>query len=482
MGKTGAFLEVERQQHGLRDADCAICDFDDIVVVRDARTQAEQASRCMACGVAFCQSGIVFAGARRASGCPLHNLIPETNDLLYRGQWESAAGRLSLTNPLPEFTGRVCPAPCETACNLGLHFDSVTIHDNERAISDWAWKQGKVRPLPPCAPDAPCVAVVGSGPAGLACAWELARRGFSVKVFEKDDRPGGLLMYGIPNMKLPKDIVMRRVELMRESGIEFFCGCDFAREASSLEKSLAAVVIATGARQARHVDIPGAELDGVIFALDYLTAATRSVLEGGDCSISAKDRDVVVLGGGDTGTDCVATAVRQKARSVTQVIRAQEPLESSRSEFVWPRPQPLAGQDYGQRDAACAYGHDPRMWSTDTIAFAGETAVEEVTVQGLSYEDGKRVPTGPQRKLPAQMVIIAKGFSGAKSDVFDALGVGMKCGLPEVEPATHRLKASEGFAAHVPCYVAGDAHTGSSLVSNAIADALACVEEVACIR
>ena len=478
MGKTGAFLDTKRVQHDLRDAARAVGDFGDIVITLDMQAQRSQASRCMACGVAFCQSGTQFAGSRRASGCPLHNLIPETNDLVYRGRWSAAAKRLALTNPFPEFTGRVCPAPCEMACNLGLHDEAVTIHDNERAVSDWAWEHGLEKPLPAAAKDAPLVAVVGSGPAGLACAWELARGGYRVKVLEKADRPGGLLMYGIPNMKLPKDIVDRRIDLMRESGIEFICGCDAQAQIGLFAEELAAVIVAIGAGKPRQVTLPGSDLLGIVPAVDYLTEATRSLLDGKEPAMSAKGKDVVVLGGGDTGTDCVATATRQNARSVTQIIRAQEPPETVDAFAMWPRPRVVAGQDYGQRDAEYAYGHDPRMWSTDTVEFTGSGSVDSVVVEDLAYDGGRHAVAGTRRSLPAQMVIIAKGFIGPQEDLFEALGVGLENGLPQTQGSGHRLMAHEGFAAQVPCYVAGDARTGASLVSSAIADAIECVSEL----
>ena len=478
MGKTGAFLDTKRIQHAIRDSAQAVADFDDIVIALDAGEQRTQASRCMACGVAFCQSGIAFADSKRVTGCPLHNLIPETNDLVYRGLWKTAAKRLALTNPFPEFTGRVCPAPCEAACNLGLHDEAVTIHDNERAISDWAWEHGYERPLPAVSLNAPLVAVVGSGPAGLACAWELTRSGYRVKVLESTDRPGGLLMYGIPNMKLPKDIVMRRIDIMRKSGIEFVLGCDTQAELDALADELEAVIICIGAGKPRRVEVPGSDLRGVVFAVDYLADATRALLEGDAAALNAEGKDVVVLGGGDTGTDCVATATRQGAKSVTQIIRAQEPPKFADVQAAWPRSRIIAGQDYGQRDAEYTYGHDPRIWSTDTVGFVGEEAVRSVLVEDLAYDGGRHVVADTQRSLPAQMVIIAKGFIGPREELLEGLGANLESGLPQTMDSGHRLVANNGFAAQVPCYVAGDARTGASLVSSSIADAITCVDEL----
>ena len=481
MGKPGAYLQIGRQEHGVRPAGESVRDFEDFVVDLPADVQREQASRCMNCGVPFCQSGLHFKGARQATGCPLHNLIPEFNDLLYHGRWDEAAARLALTNPFPEFTGRVCPAPCETACNLGLHDDAVTIHDNERAVSDYRWEQG-IDPLPPAAEGAPLVSVIGSGPAGLAAAWELARRGMRVRVYERDDRPGGLLMYGIPNMKLPKWVVERRVKLMEESGIEFFCGIDAAERAEEISAESAAIVVACGARTPRRVDVPGADLDGVVFAVDYLSESTHALLEEREASISAASKDVAVIGGGDTGVDCVATALRQGARSVRQIVRASRPSDPTDPIALWPNSRGGFAQAYGQREAEELFGEDPRLFSTDTIGFVddGTGAVAGVQVRSLNESENvspthsRRSASAPVGQLeneseirspthspngicevPAQLVLIAKGFTGPEKPVMDA------------------------FAGFKNVHVAGDARMGSTLVATAIADGLAVADTVA---
>jgi glutamate synthase (NADPH/NADH) small chain len=448
MGKVGAYLSIARHEHGMRASADAVADFDDIVVDLPVDEQRCQASRCMNCGVPFCRSGLAFNDARRATGCPLHNLIPETNDLLYRGRMGEAAARLSLTNPFPEFTGRVCPAPCETACNLGLHDEPVTIHDNERAISDWAW-EGGMAPLPAAAEDAPTASVVGSGPAGLAAAWELARCGFRVRVYERDERPGGLLMYGIPNMKLPKWVVERRVRLMQESGIEFLCGIDAAPLAGDIAAQSDAVVLACGSRNPRRVDVPGADLTGIHFAVDYLSEATRALLEGRQPRISAAGKDVAVIGGGDTGVDCVATALRQGARSVRQIIRAKRPPAENASPFAWPGPIEVYRQGYGQREAAELLGEDPRLWATDTIGFSddGDGAVSAVQTKSIGTQ-------GDTRVIPAQIVLIAKGFTGPEQGVLQA------------------------FSEFGNVHPAGDARLGSTLVATAISDALQVAQRI----
>ena len=448
MGKPGAYLNIGRREHGVRPPSEAVADYGNFVIDLPAEEQREQASRCMNCGVPFCQSGFGFDGSLRATGCPLHNLIPETNDLFCRGRLDEAGSRLGLTNPFPEFTGRVCPAPCETACNLGLNDEAVTIHDNERAISDFLWERG-IEPLPPAAADAPLVSVVGSGPAGLAAAWELARRGMRVRVYERDEQPGGLLMYGIPNMKLPKWVVERRVGLMEASGIEFCCGTDAVPLAADIAAESDAVVLACGARTPRSVDVPGADLAGVHFALDYLAESTRALVEDRAPAITAEGKDVAVIGGGDTGVDCVATALRQGARSVRQIVRAACPLAAADAAVAWPSPRNAYAQAYGQREAEALFGEDPRIWSTDTVAFAddGDGSVKAVRVQPRG--------AGEPYEVPAGLVLIAKGFTGPEQAALDA------------------------FALFANVHVAGDARMGSTLVATAMADALHVATQIA---
>ena len=476
MGKPGAFLTQERVGRLRRPCEESVQDFEAIAVSLTQEEQRVQASRCMDCGVPFCQAGLSFGGTR-AVGCPLHNLIPEVQDLVWQGRWEDAAERLSLTNPFPEFTGRVCPAMCEKACNLGEHDAPVSIREDMLAVDEHAWSAGLRKPLPRAAETAPLVGIVGSGPAGLALAWELTRLGLRVRVVERADRAGGLLTYGIPAMKLPKDIVERRIRLMRESGVEFVLSSDCADPtvASKLLDDCDVVALACGATHARTVGVPGEDAQGVYPAVAYLTEATRSVLDGHDPVMSAQGKDVLVIGGGDTGCDCVATALRQGAHSVHQVIRAaQAPAHRSESN-AWPEWPRIDVMEYGHEEAQAMQGEDPRLFATDTLEFLVENGAVRAARLKARQDAGAHV--GEPYELPAQLVLVAKGFTGVEAPLMDAFSVSVDeaRGIPVAVGGTHRAES----ALPKPVFVAGDAHMGSSLVANAMADAIVCAGEIA---
>ncbi|MCX6858520.1 MAG: glutamate synthase subunit beta, partial [Verrucomicrobia bacterium] len=337
MGKPTGFIEFERELPSDRDPLERVKDWKEIHLHLPEDRLKKQGARCMDCGIPFCHSGTLISGM--ASGCPINNLIPEWNDLIYRGHWREALDRLHKTNNFPEFTGRVCPAPCEGSCVLGINNPPVTIKNIEVSIIDKGWEEGWVKPEPPQARTGKTVAIIGSGPAGLSAAAQLNKAGHLVTVFERADRPGGLLMYGIPNMKLDKnEVVLRRVKLLEDEGVIFKCNVNVGTDitAEQLRKDFDSIVVATGATKARDLPIPGRELKGIHVAMDLLTANTRAVLDGSATSITADGKDVVIIGGGDTGTDCVGTSLRHGCKSVTQLeIMAKPPLARAANN-PWP--------------------------------------------------------------------------------------------------------------------------------------------------
>lgn len=468
MGKATGFLEYRREVPGEIRPQERIGSWQEFVVPLEEEKLRMQGARCMDCGTPFCHAGQLLSGM--ASGCPAHNLIPEWNDLVYRGSWKEALKRLQKTSNFPEFTSRVCPAPCEGACTVGKSGQSVTIKSIERAIIDHGFEEGWIRPRVPAASTGKKVAVVGSGPAGLACADQLNKAGHAVTVYERADRIGGLLMYGIPNMKLDKQIVQRRVNLLAAEGIRFVTGVEIGEElpADRLRAEFDAVVLCCGATQAREMKIEGRELNGVHQAMEFLSRNTQSLLDSGlqdGNFLSAKDKHVVVIGGGDTGTDCVATAIRQGCKSVTQLeIMPKLPL-SRGQDNPWPEWPKVQKTDYGQAEAAEMFGQDPRRYETSTKSLQGNeqgqvTGVHTVRVE-WNQVDGRWIPVetpGSEQVLPADLVLLALGFAGPEAVLPEQLGL-------DQDERTN-VKAELGdFRTNVKgVFAAGDMRRGQSLV------------------
>ena len=486
MGKATGFMEYERELPADRDPRERIRDWEEFHLPFPDEKLQTQGARCMDCGIPFCHSGLLISGM--ASGCPINNLIPEWNDLVYHGLWREALDRLHATNNFPEFTGRVCPAPCEGSCTLGLNEDPVTIKTIEQAIIDRGFEEGWVTPQPPKVRTGMKVAVVGSGPAGLACADQLNKAGHSVTVYERADRVGGLLMYGIPNMKLDKQVVQRRIDLMEAEGVEFITGIEVGVDlhAVKLVRDNDAVVLCAGATKPRDLPIEGRDLDGVHFAVEFLTDNTKYLLdtrEGftGKRRIPAKDLDVIVIGGGDTGTDCVGTSLRQGCRSVIQFEILPEPPRTRQPNNPWPEWPRVLRTDYGQEEAIALQGRDPRHYCIMTKKMVGDKngrvkELHTVQIEWVSGENGdrpypKEIP-GTEKVWPAQLVLLAMGFLGPEETLAEQL---------ELErDARSNVKADYGrFATNVEgVFAAGDMRRGQSLVVWAINEGRAAAREV----
>ena len=467
MGKPTGFIEFERELPSDRDPLERVKDWKEIHLHLPEDRLKKQGARCMDCGIPFCHSGSLISGM--ASGCPINNLIPEWNDLVFRGLWQEALDRLHKTNNFPEFTGRVCPAPCEGSCVLGINNPPVTIKNIEVSIIDKGWEEGWVKPEPPQKRTGKKVAIIGSGPAGLSAAAQLNKAGHLVTVFERADRPGGLLMYGIPNMKLDKnEVVLRRVKLLEDEGVIFKCNVNVGTDitAEQLRKDFDSIIVATGATKARDLPIPGRELKGIHVAMDFLTANTRAVLDADATGITAAGKDVVIIGGGDTGTDCVGTSLRHGCNSVTQLeIMAKPPLVRAANN-PWPEWPKTYKMDYGQEEAAARFGDDPRVYLTTATHFEGDEngnvkAVHVVNVEWKKDDKGnfgpQKVP-GTERVLPAQIVLLAMGFLGPEQPLLDALNV-------ERDARTNIKAEHEKYTTSLPgVFAAGDCRRGQSLV------------------
>ncbi len=474
MGKATGFLDYERKNAKVEEPLERIRHFNEFRTPLTLEEQQKQGARCMECGVPFCQNGGMLAGM--ASGCPLHNLVPETNDLVYSGNWKQAYERLAKTHCFPEFTSRVCPALCEAACTCNLHGKPVATKENERAIIEHAYESGWVQPQPPKVRTGKKVAVIGSGPSGLATALQLNRRGHSVTVFERKDRIGGLLRYGIPNMKLDKKVLDRRIKLMEEEGVVFKTGVDVGKDitAEELKKQFDRIVLACGASNPRDINVPGRDSNNIFFAVDYLGSVTKSLLDSNlkdGKFVSAKGKHVLVIGGGDTGNDCVGTAIRLGAKSVTQLEMMPKPSVERTPNNPWPEWPRVLKTDYGQEEAIAVFGHDPRVYQTTVKEFIKDkngNVKKAVIVKLESKKDEKSgrmmmVPVeGSEETIDAQLVLIAAGFLGSQKYVTDAFQTALN-------PRTNVLTAEGGYETSVPgVFTAGDMHRGQSLVVWAI--------------
>ncbi|MEE0419746.1 MAG: glutamate synthase subunit beta [Lachnospiraceae bacterium] len=474
MGKPTGFLEYERQTSEETEPKARIKNFKEFHSPLPREKQRIQGARCMACGVPFCQYGKMIGGM--ASGCPLNNLIPEWNDLVYTGNWEMAYKRLMKTNCFPEFTARVCPALCEAACTCNLNGDPVSTKENERAIIENAFDAGLVTPEPPKVRTGKRVAVVGSGPAGLAAAMQLNSRGHHVTVFERSDRIGGLLRYGIPNMKLEKEVIDRRIAIMEAEGVEFVTNVNVGEDvkAAKLLKDYDRVILACGASNPRDIKVPGRDAKGIHFAVDFLTATTKSLLDSSFADnkfIPAKGKKVMVIGGGDTGNDCVGTAIRLGAASVLQLEMMPKAPDTRADNNPWPEWPRVCKTDYGQEEAIAVFGHDPRVYQTTVSEFVKNKKGEVCQAKLVKLKSRKDEKTGRMMMVPVEgseyvvdvdLVLIAAGFLGSQKYVTDAFKVELD-GRTNVktEPEPYQTSVSNVFAA-------GDMRRGQSLVVWAI--------------
>jgi NAD(P)H-dependent glutamate synthase small subunit len=468
MGKPTGFKEFEREVAPYRNAAERLVDFKEIYTDHNDEHLQTQGSRCMDCGVPFCQSG---------NGCPIHNLIPEWNDLVYKGRWREALDRLHKTNNFPEFTGRVCPAPCEGACVLGITDPPVTIKNVESAIIDRGFTEGWVVANPPSTRTGKKVAVIGSGPCGLSAAAQLNTAGHQVTVYERADRLGGLLMYGIPNMKLEKSDIERRVQLMRDEGIEFIVSADVGNnvDVKELVDGNDAVLLATGATLARDLPIPGREAEGVHLAMDFLTANTKSLLdsnlEDGNY-ISAKDKNVIVIGGGDTGTDCIGTSLRHGCKSLINFELLPRPPEERAANNPWPLWPKIYRVDYGHAEAAQKFGDDPRVYSIMSKKFLQDENGNLSGIVTVSVDDQLKEVPGTEKTWEADLIMLSMGFLQPEHYINEALGM-------EIDERGNFRATKDDFKTSVPkVYAAADCRRGQDLVVRAINEGREAAREI----
>lgn len=467
MGKPTGFMDYERLDSSAQDPKERIKHYNEFHEPLSQEEQALQGARCMDCGIPFCQSGALINGI--TIGCPLNNLIPEWNDAVYHNNYPKALERLLKTSNFPEFTARVCPALCEAACTCSLNGDAVSIKENEFAIIEYGFENGLVKPQIPETRIDKKIAVIGSGPAGLAVADTLNKRGYQVTVFEKADRVGGLMMYGIPNMKLEKHIIDRRINLMKTEGVEFLVNTPVNSKAQAKEimNKFDRVVLATGASTARDINVPNRNGKNIFMAMEYLTSVTKSLLDSNFADkkfIDAKGKDVIVIGGGDTGNDCVGTAIRQGCKSVVQLEMMPEPPLTRAQNNPWPEWPRVKKTDYGQEEAISVFGHDPRLFQTTVEEFVldkdGNVAGVKTVKLKFDVVDGKSTMNkvaGSEEVLPAQLVLIAAGFVGCDDKLAGYFNVEMteRC----------NVRADENFrTSNEKIYVAGDMRRGQSLI------------------
>ena len=474
MGKPTGFMDYKREVSRDAEPKERIKNFREFHEHLPLERQRLQGARCMECGVPFCQSGMNLCGM--TSGCPLHNLVPEWNDLVYTGNWEQAYSRLTKTNSFPEFTSRVCPALCEAACTCNLVGEPVATKENEYAIIEYAYEKGYADPRPPKVRTGKKVAVVGSGPSGLAAADQLNKRGHSVTVFERSDRIGGLLMYGIPNMKLEKPVVERKVRVMEAEGVRFVTNADVGKEikAEKLLSEFDRVILACGSSNPRDINAPGRDAKGIYFAVDFLKANTKSLLDSDFADkkfVDTKGKNVVIIGGGDTGNDCVGTSIRHGCKSVTQIEMMPKAPDTRAENNPWPEWPKICKTDYGQEEAIALFGHDPRIYESTVKEFVKDKNgnLKAVKIVKLSWEKDPETGrmkmseiAGSEKTLPAEIVLIAAGFLGSQKYVTDAFKV-------EVNERTNVKTAQGQYATSVKnVFAAGDMHRGQSLVVWAI--------------
>ncbi len=482
MGQPTGFMEYKRELVSDRPESERIKDWQEFHRRLSEEQLRTQGARCMNCGIPYCNSGVLMNGG--ASGCPVNNLIPEWNDLVYRGLWQDALDRLLKTNNFPEFTGRVCPAPCEGACTVGLVGEPVTIKTIEQEIIDRGFDEGWMAPSPPRVRTGKKVAVVGSGPSGLACAAQLNSVGHSVTVFERADRIGGLLMYGIPNMKLDKNVVKRRVDLMAAEGVTFVTNTEVGKDypANRLLEEFDAVVLCGGATKGRDLPIEGREAKGIHLAMEFLRANTKSLLDSNHADenfINAKGKNVIVIGGGDTGTDCVGTSIRHGCKSITQFEILDKPPLGRAPGNPWPQFPRVYKLDYGQEEAEALWGQDPRQYLIQSKRFVSDetgrvTGIETVQIEWKKDDSGRMTPVevpGTEKFWEADLVLLAMGFLGPEDQLLSQLGVD--------RDARSNVKAEYGnFETSVKgVFAAGDMRRGQSLVVWAINEGRAAARE-----